>query len=87
MIPKKRRTIRQIYAVFFFALFVALLLLSDYTHRKGFETSLFLELDPLTALAAFLTSENKCPVQDLPAIRVSSVGETRSASNQMILER
>jgi polyferredoxin len=56
MIPKKLRTIRQIYAAFFFALFAALLLLSDYTHLKGFETSLFLELDPLTALAAFLTS-------------------------------
>ena len=31
--------------------------------------------------------ENKCPVEDLAAIRVSSVGETRSESNQMILER
>ena len=29
--------------------------------------------------------ENKCPVEDLPAIRVSSVGETRSPKNQMIL--
>ena len=29
--------------------------------------------------------ENKCPVEDLPAIRVSSVGETRSKKNQMIL--
>ncbi|MBF0186484.1 MAG: 4Fe-4S binding protein [Magnetococcales bacterium] len=29
--------------------------------------------------------ENKCPVQDLPAIRVSSVGESRSKDNQMIL--
>lgn len=30
--------------------------------------------------------ENKCPVHDLPAIRVSSIGETRSNINQMILE-
>ena len=56
MIPKKLRTIRQIYAAFFFALFVALLLITNYADLKGFETSLFLELDPLTALAAFLTS-------------------------------
>ena len=31
--------------------------------------------------------ENKCPVEDLAAIRVSSVGETRSVDNQMILEK
>jgi ferredoxin len=30
--------------------------------------------------------ENKCPVEDLPAIRVSSVGETRSTTNQMLLK-
>jgi ferredoxin len=29
--------------------------------------------------------ENKCPVHDLPAIRVSSIGETRSLTNRMIL--
>jgi ferredoxin len=29
--------------------------------------------------------ENKCPVEDLAAIRVSSVGETRSTDNQMLL--
>jgi polyferredoxin len=56
MIPKKLRTIRQIYAAFFFVLFLMLLLLTNYADIKGFETSLFLELDPLTALAAFLTS-------------------------------
>jgi len=56
MIPKKLRTIRQIYAVFFFALFLVLLLLTNYADLKGFETSLFLQLDPLTALAAFFTS-------------------------------
>lgn len=30
--------------------------------------------------------ENKCPVKDKPAIRVSSVGETRSSKNRMILK-
>ncbi len=30
--------------------------------------------------------ENKCPVQDKAAIRVTSIGETRSESNQMILK-
>jgi ferredoxin len=30
--------------------------------------------------------ENKCPVHDRPAIRVSSIGETRSRTNQMILK-
>jgi MauM/NapG family ferredoxin protein len=29
--------------------------------------------------------ENKCPVEDMAAIRVSSVGETRSKTNQMLL--
>lgn len=29
--------------------------------------------------------ENKCPVHDRPAVRVSSIGETRSQMNQMIL--
>jgi ferredoxin len=29
--------------------------------------------------------ENKCPVHDHPAVRVSSIGETRSLSNRMIL--
>ncbi len=31
--------------------------------------------------------ENKCPVQDRAAIRVTSIGESRSARNQMILSR
>ena len=56
MIPRKLRTFRQLYAVCFFALFLVLLWLTDYAHLRGFQTSLFLELDPLTALAAFLTS-------------------------------
>ncbi len=31
--------------------------------------------------------ENKCPVHDRPAIRVTSIGESRSISNMMILSR
>jgi len=31
--------------------------------------------------------ENRCPVRDKAAIRVSSVGESRSATNQMILKK
>ncbi len=30
--------------------------------------------------------ENKCPVHDHPAVRVTSIGETRSRTNQMILK-
>jgi ferredoxin len=30
--------------------------------------------------------ENKCPIRDYAAIRVTSIGETRSPSNQMILK-
>ena len=56
MLPKKLRTYRRIYAAFFFGLFVLLLFLTDFGRIKGFETSLLLELDPLTAIAAFLTS-------------------------------
>ena len=56
MLPKQLRSYRRIYAAFFFGLFVLLLFLTDYGRMKGFETSLLLELDPLTAIAAFLTS-------------------------------
>ncbi len=56
MIPKKLRTLRQIYGTFFLILFLALLVITNYTDLKGFEVSWLLELDPLTALAAFLTS-------------------------------
>jgi len=30
--------------------------------------------------------ENKCPIRDKAAVRVTSVGETRSSVNQMILK-
>lgn len=56
MLPRKPRTYRRLYAAFFFGLFLLLLYLTDYGRIKGFETALLLELDPLTALAAFLTS-------------------------------
>ncbi len=56
ILPKKLRSYRRIYAGFFFALFLLLLYLTDFSRMKGFETALLLELDPLTAIAAFLTS-------------------------------
>ncbi len=50
------RNIRRIYSVFFFGLFVLLLVITDFRNMKGYEVSLFLELDPLISIAAFLTS-------------------------------
>ena len=50
------RNIRRIYAAFFMVLFMLLLWLTSFGRMKGYETPLFLELDPLTALASFLTS-------------------------------
>lgn len=55
MVPHLR-TIRRVYAVFFFTLFLFLLWRTDFSHLQGYEVSLFLELDPLTALAGGLTS-------------------------------
>ncbi|CAK0772420.1 hypothetical protein CCP3SC15_4560003 [Gammaproteobacteria bacterium] len=43
-------------------------------------------LDPGLCIGCGLC-ENKCPVDDLPAIRISSVGETRSTINQMLNRR
>jgi polyferredoxin len=42
-------------------------------------------LDPKLCVGCGIC-ENKCPVHDHPAIRVTSIGETRSRSNQMILK-
>lgn len=56
MLPRKLRTIRQIWATFFLVLFVVLLLVMDYDGLKGFQASIFLEMDPLTAIAGFLSS-------------------------------
>ncbi len=50
------RNIRRTYAVFFILLFVLLLWLTGFRRMKGYETPLFLELDPLVAVASFLTS-------------------------------
>jgi ferredoxin len=41
-------------------------------------------LDPKLCVGCGIC-ENKCPVHDHPAVRVSSIGETRSGTNQMIL--
>ncbi|MBF0257107.1 MAG: 4Fe-4S binding protein, partial [Gammaproteobacteria bacterium] len=56
MLPKKLRSYRRLYAGFFFALFIGLLFVTDYSRMQGYPTKLLLELDPLTAIAAFLTS-------------------------------
>jgi ferredoxin len=50
------RNIRRLYAVFFMLLFMLLLWLTSFRRIKGYETPFFLELDPLTAIASFLTS-------------------------------
>lgn len=50
------QNIRRIYSVFFFVLFVLLVAITDFRSMKGYEVSLFLELDPLVAFASFLTS-------------------------------
>ena len=50
------RNIRRIYSVFFFGLFVLLVAITDFRMMKGYEVSLFLELDPLVSLSTFLTS-------------------------------
>jgi len=50
------RNLRRIYAAFFLALFIILLWLTSFKRIKGYETPLFLELDPLAAIASFLTS-------------------------------
>ncbi len=50
------RNIRRAYSVFFFGLFVILLAITDFRNMKGYEVSLFLELDPLISTTAFLTS-------------------------------
>ncbi|MGN7613141.1 4Fe-4S dicluster domain-containing protein [Magnetococcales bacterium HHB-1] len=50
------RTLRQIYAIFFFTLFLFLLFMADAGRLQGYAVSWLLEIDPLTGLAAFLTS-------------------------------
>ncbi len=50
------QNIRRIYSVFFVLLFVILVGITDFRNMKGYEVSLFLELDPLIAITTFLTS-------------------------------
>jgi len=50
------QNIRRIYSVFFFLLFFLLIGITDFRNMKGYEVSLFLELDPLISFTAFLTS-------------------------------
>ena len=50
------QNIRRIYSVFFFILFLILIVITDFRNMKGYEVSLFLELDPLVSFATFLTS-------------------------------
>jgi polyferredoxin len=54
--PLSLRNIRRLYAAFFLILFVLLLWVTGFRRMKGYETPLFLELDPLIAIASFLTS-------------------------------
>ncbi len=50
------QNVRRIYSVFFFLLFVLLVVITDFRNMKGYEVSLFLELDPLVAISSFLSS-------------------------------
>lgn len=50
------RNIRRLYSVFFFSLFVLLIAITDFRNMKGYEVSLFLEINPLIAISSFLTS-------------------------------
>jgi len=49
------QNIRRLYSVFFFLLFLFLLGITDFRNMKGYEVSLFLELDPLVAFSSFLS--------------------------------
>lgn len=50
------RNTRRLYAAFFLVLFILLIWVTSFKHIKGYETPLFLEIDPLAAIASFLTS-------------------------------
>ncbi len=50
------QNLRRIYAAFFFALFVFLLVITDFRNLKGYEVSLFLEINPLVSIFSFFTS-------------------------------
>lgn len=50
------QNIRRAYSVFFFILFILLIGVTDFRNMKGYEVSLFLEINPLISITAFLTS-------------------------------
>jgi polyferredoxin len=50
------QNIRRIYSIFFFLLFLLLVGITDFRNMRGYEVSLFIELDPLISLTSFLTS-------------------------------
>lgn len=50
------QNIRRVYAVFFFSLFLLLISITDFRNMKGYEISLFLEINPLISITTFLTS-------------------------------
>lgn len=50
------QTLRRIYSVFFFALFVYFLFITDFRNLKGYEVSLFHEINPLVSIFSFFTS-------------------------------
>ncbi len=56
LLPRSLRSYRRYWALFFLALFLFLLWVADYGRMHGWQVPLFLEFDPLTALAGFLTS-------------------------------
>ncbi|KPK31787.1 MAG: hypothetical protein AMK70_11725 [Nitrospira bacterium SG8_35_1] len=49
------QNIRRLYSVFFIFLFLFLAGITDFRNMKGYEVSLFLELDPLIAISSFLS--------------------------------
>ncbi|MBF0417277.1 MAG: 4Fe-4S binding protein [Magnetococcales bacterium] len=51
------RGVRRIYAGFFLVLFAFFLWSAEFERLKGYAVGLFLQIDPLTALSAFLTSQ------------------------------
>ena len=52
------RTARRISQVFFFALFTFFVVVTDLRYMGGYPVSLFLELDPLVALATAITTHS-----------------------------
>jgi MauM/NapG family ferredoxin protein len=49
------QNIRRVWSIFFLALFIFLLIISDYRYLKGYNVALFLELNPLVWLSNLLT--------------------------------